>query len=166
MLRSSAAWRTVRSCSGSRSFARKSWDTNGTNPASQSLAGVPFSGWAGRTSSMLSRVCAPVPGSANPRKVLGCRSGPGGRRFESCLPDQFSPASGRPRERRARREAEIARLHRGSHWGHVQRIRGCVRAASAIPSSKLKLRYWMTSGYPRGIGGPSYRSHSQLTGWA
>jgi hypothetical protein len=31
--------------------------------------------------------------SANWSKWPGCRSGPGGRRFESCLPDQFSPAS-------------------------------------------------------------------------
>src|SRR5471032_845778 len=75
MLSRSAAWRTVRSCSGSRSFRRVPGDAIGTNPASQGLSCVPFSGWAGRTSSVLSRGCEAVPGSANWSKCPACRSG-------------------------------------------------------------------------------------------
>jgi hypothetical protein len=51
------------------------------------LAAVPFSGLPGATSPVLSRGCDVVPGSATRSKWPGCRSGPGGRRFKSCLPD-------------------------------------------------------------------------------
>ena len=92
MLSLSAASRMVRSRSGKRSLAQERGDTVGTNPASHGLSCVLSSGSAGSRSALMSRGCALGLGSASLSQLPDCRSGPGGRRFKSCLPDQFKAA--------------------------------------------------------------------------
>ena len=88
MLRRCAASRTLKSRSGRTGFARKRGDTVGTNPASHGLSRVPSSGPAGSPSAVMSWGCESVPDSASLSQLPESRSGPGGRRFKSCLPDQ------------------------------------------------------------------------------
>ena len=92
MLSRSAASRMLRSRSDKMSFRRKRGDTGGTNPASHGLSRLPFSGWAGSESSVMSSGCEPVLDRVTPSQLPESSSGPGGRRFESCLPDQYKAA--------------------------------------------------------------------------